>query len=687
MEIEIAEHGRMTESGSSLLRLIQNNNIPLLDLLVRESVQNSLDAAKEKAKSVNVEFVTGKFDAAALNAHFDRITQKLDKKYPSAYGDHYDFIQIKDSGTNGLTGPVNYDDVENNQFGNLLKLVYEICKPQQNEGAGGSWGLGKTVYFRMGTGLVIYYSRIKQDEQYVERMAACMVEDETKPSAILPSKGKLKRGIAWWGKAIDKNHTVPLEDSPEITEILDIFGATPYSGTETGTTIIIPYIDPDRLLSDVYALNEEDTDRPYWTRQISDYINVAIQRWYAPRIRNSSYTYGPYLAPSVNGHKILPDNMLPLFKAIREMYNITDENKGDNGFTEEGYTVICEQISLRNVFGNGSIAGRLVCVKLDKTYLKMLPPDNCKSPYQHVSNTVVTMDAGNSPLIMYTRRPGMIVGYDYSGAWTHSMTKCSPDGFIIGLFTLNSANQLRSDSTSDKTTSLEEYIRQGEKADHAAWTDHNVKGNNPRIVYNIQKNVIKKINQTYKEKIIDTSERKNIGLSHALADMLLPSRDFGKKPSAPSGGGYGGSGASFASKKSSFTLVGAPVYKNGVLSYTYEMVIRNNTCTLEAEVITDFAKYSADKWEEEIGMPFPLEFDDFTIDIIRDKTGNESPHTVSLNASHSDADCSVEAVRSQTNSILNAVNINCTDSAMTISGKMSFHADSQYFKVAFSIKE
>ena len=108
------------------------------------------------------------------------------------------------------------------------------------------------------------------------------------------------------------------------------------------------------------------------------------------------------------------------------------------------------------------------------------------------------------------------------------------------------------------------------------------------------------------------------------------------------------------------------------------MVVRNNTCTLEAEVITDFAKYSADKWEEEIGMPFPLEFDDFTIDTIRDKTGNESQHTVSLTGSQSDADCSVEAVRSQTNSILNAVNINCTDSAMTISGKMSFHADSQY---------
>lgn len=38
MKIEIAEPGRMTQSGSSLLKLIQNNNMPILDLLVRESI-------------------------------------------------------------------------------------------------------------------------------------------------------------------------------------------------------------------------------------------------------------------------------------------------------------------------------------------------------------------------------------------------------------------------------------------------------------------------------------------------------------------------------------------------------------------------------------------------------------------------------------------------------------------------
>ena len=54
MRIESAEHGRMTESGSSLLRLIQNQDIPLLDLLVRESVQNSLDAASNTSTKVSV---------------------------------------------------------------------------------------------------------------------------------------------------------------------------------------------------------------------------------------------------------------------------------------------------------------------------------------------------------------------------------------------------------------------------------------------------------------------------------------------------------------------------------------------------------------------------------------------------------------------------------------------------------
>ena len=137
MKIEIAEPGRMTQSGSSLLKLIQNNNMPILDLLVRESIQNSLDANNEKDPYVTVEFFTGEFNKLALNDELEGIKDSLNQKY---WKNEYKYIAIRDSNTVGLTGKMHYDEVTDNQYGNLLKLIYEISKPQETEGAGGSWG-------------------------------------------------------------------------------------------------------------------------------------------------------------------------------------------------------------------------------------------------------------------------------------------------------------------------------------------------------------------------------------------------------------------------------------------------------------------------------------------------------------------------------------------------------------------
>lgn len=71
MKIEIAEPGRMTQTGSSLLKLIQNNDMPVLDLLVRESIQNSLDARKSDVKYVDVNYLTGAFDNHKLSAELE----------------------------------------------------------------------------------------------------------------------------------------------------------------------------------------------------------------------------------------------------------------------------------------------------------------------------------------------------------------------------------------------------------------------------------------------------------------------------------------------------------------------------------------------------------------------------------------------------------------------------------------
>ena len=246
MQIEIAKHERMSESGSSLLRLIQNTSTSTLDLLVRESLQNSLDAARSDKDYVGVNFKVGEFEAAAFNSFFDGIKDKLNARF---FGKQK-YISVRDHNTVGLTGPLHFSQVKNNEFGNLLKLVYEISKAQQNQGAGGSWGLGKTVYFRLGIGLVIYYSRILKDNgEYESRLAAALVEDECKADRLIPEiPGEPQRGIAWWGSRFNANSTQPVTDEAEIKQLLDVLGIKMYSKEQTVTTIIIPYVDEEKLL-------------------------------------------------------------------------------------------------------------------------------------------------------------------------------------------------------------------------------------------------------------------------------------------------------------------------------------------------------------------------------------------------------------------------------------------------------
>ena len=67
-----------------------------------------------------------------------------------------------------------------------MRLIYDMGKGQDQLNAGGNWGYGKTVYYRLGNGIVIYYSRIKnQDGAYESRMILTLIENEEKADALL----------------------------------------------------------------------------------------------------------------------------------------------------------------------------------------------------------------------------------------------------------------------------------------------------------------------------------------------------------------------------------------------------------------------------------------------------------------------------------------------------------------------
>lgn len=526
MKIEIAEPGRMTQSGSSLLKLIQNNNMPILDLLVRESIQNSLDAKNDTDPYVTVDFFTGEFNKISLNKELEGITETLNRKY---WKDTYKFIAVRDSNTVGLTGKLHYDEVTDNQYGNLLKLIYEISKPQEAEGAGGSWGLGKTVYFRVGIGLVVYYSRILNEEGiYESRLAASLVENEMNADSLIPAlPGKSKRGIAWWGQEIGSNKTKPITDEKYIEKILNIFEIEPYEGDLTGTTIIIPYIDEQMLLENnqiEYKDSEDNRIRPFWRCSIEDYLRISIQRWYAPRLNNEKYPYGKFLRARINKKGIGLDNMEPAFQIVQALYNrAVSEEAGNDILAQDGVECKSEDILLRKVLETTK-AGTIAYTKVPRKILKTGYPDNKPEPYMYF-NCEIKDKEKNKPVLFFTRKPGMIVSYEDVGNWVDGISASSKDEFIFAIFVLNSENKL---TNTREPYSLEEYVRKSEMADHTSWGDFSMGNNNPRIVSKVQAQINSKISKEFSVEEEDTTSRLNSGLGKMFGDLLLPPENLVK---------------------------------------------------------------------------------------------------------------------------------------------------------------
>lgn len=204
--------------------------------MVRESIQNSLDATIDNTPKTIVDFSTGEFESEKLASNFEEIEDVLLERYPG----NQRFIAVSDKNTYGLTGDYSSDDIRILNNSNFHKLVFGIGKNQDKDGAGGSWGLGKTSYFRMGVGIVIYYTRIKINDKYEERLIASLIEDPTKEDRILSSN---ERGIAWWGEyVINEEKISPITDKEQIGKILSLFNLENYKNEETGTSIIIPYL-------------------------------------------------------------------------------------------------------------------------------------------------------------------------------------------------------------------------------------------------------------------------------------------------------------------------------------------------------------------------------------------------------------------------------------------------------------
>ena len=590
IQIEFLKNGKFTTSGSSVLKMIQNNTTPVLDLFVRESIQNSLDAKKADAKNVLVSFRYQSFDIDALSREFEVIGPELLKKYS---GKDNKFLAVQDSNTVGLTGDLSgeYQLGEANQ--NLGKLVFHIMKPQENEGAGGSWGIGKTIYYRLGIGLVIYYSRVKLAEgDYQDRLVAALVEDETTKNGLLTSI-RNNQGVAFFGDRTREETITTITDSKRITTFLSIFGLFPMTGDMTGTTIIIPFIDGKNLVQNNLP---EDSKSKWWENDLVQYIKLSVLRWYFPRFcLNYPEKYGPKLIAMINGERICVSQETIIFEKFQDLYNACYSDNIEPWIKKIPIT--------RSNNVESEIVGWFSYGKITAEELQIIKK-HFPTPFEYCLMENSSSDR-NAPLIAFTRQPGMVVNYTTSGDAVKSIYT-NKDEYIIGVFSLNSENYI----STPIRLNLDEYIRQGEKADHTSWFDHVIGANTRKIqiVNGIYKGIQKELNSVFGEKdSMNTESSVNRDFAKKFGKLLLPDENFGTAGSKRSSNTRSG-GDSIHRKNSNKIELASKEFRNHELVLEYHFIIGKNVKRIIAvNYVNTINNRIAPQEFENDGLSYPCE--------------------------------------------------------------------------------
>lgn len=581
--------GPMTLTGSKVLELIQDNYTPPIDILVREAIQNSADAILAEKEFGKIMFKIGSFVKFKLSSSLEKIGKNIDNLFKEK---EYDFLSISDSNTCGLLGKATKS--ESGKPNNLYSLVYDIMNRKGGTISGGSHGIGKSVYYRYGTGICFYYSRTFENGEYINKLAGTLIQDETKDNCLL---GKHTSGIAYFGM-VNNSKPEPIYDDVYIENFLSIFGLKLLGGTDTGTTVIIPFINKEKMLLDTVNDNNSSC---FWQSDFESALNISIQRWYFARVNNTLYN-GKYLKVAINNKKI---ELNTFFLKLQELYNETLND--------------IKVVSVISTKLQGDILGKFKYKLFNKNELGMTPPENLPtlrlltdSPY----------DVDEKGLLFYMRKPGMVINYNNSKFGNYCVDE---DSLLIGMFVLN-------DDASFNNENIGDYMRKSEEANHKEWNDINEE----RFAYLKTKKpfkqictiITKKLTEEFKETKAISLEGSNTILQKKLGEKLLPPSGFGDKAEPPKSN-LPGEPKSKKVKKAKIEFLGSN--EKGVLSYSVDVLLNSlETAILKMNIKVGGKTYNFDQWEM-LNFRLPLAIERIEIEeLYLEKKKINSPQNISL---------------------------------------------------------
>lgn len=284
-----------------------NDEVNISETIVREAVQNSLDAAVDDPSRVRVSFSwVGEEDGLDSEFLMELFDGQLE--HAEAAGLDIDAIEfsepralvIEDFGTGGLTGSV--DTVDDDNFSDFWRRHGKSHKTGKSRGR---WGLGKLVYSISSELGVFFGATVRADDPQVHVMGQTVLNLRTVDGEKYPPHGFFAdfEGAGDIRTAMP----VPLRESDLVEQFLDQFSLE--RAGNPGLSVIIPFPNPEF--------------------RVESMIGVAIVNYFYPLLTGQ-------LVLELNGQEINSENIRELAheyaaESFHDIDTLFDFIEGANG--------------------------------------------------------------------------------------------------------------------------------------------------------------------------------------------------------------------------------------------------------------------------------------------------------------------------------------------------------------------
>ena len=242
-----------------------NDEVQLSETIVRESIQNSLDAAIDDPSNIKVSFrwldKTNGLDPVFFKEIFAEQLKhakeagldldKIDFESPSA-------LVIEDFGTKGLTGSISEKDDDN--FSDFWRRHGKSHKTGKSRGR---WGLGKLVYSTTSQIGAFFGATYRAGDTGIHVMGQTVLNLRTVDGKEYPPHGFFADTI---GEDIYSEIPVPLKDSSLVNKFTNQFSLN--RKDTTGLSVIIPFPNPDFSIAAMIGVAIENYFYPIITKQL-----------------------------------------------------------------------------------------------------------------------------------------------------------------------------------------------------------------------------------------------------------------------------------------------------------------------------------------------------------------------------------------------------------------------------------